>query len=148
MEQGWSWNPVSWVFVPVKCALAWAFVPDAAVVSQTLADNGAAWGSSPVGTFVTASTDALSPIVNMGSGVTSPCGGLDYAFPLLPGQPDTHVHLLDSCTAPMNNIAPIVKGILTVVVLAYGVYGIVRLVGAALGWNIGKLPEWEQGSMF
>lgn len=24
---GWSWNPVSWVFVPVKCALSWAFVP-------------------------------------------------------------------------------------------------------------------------
>lgn len=24
---GWSWNPVSWVYVPVKCALSWAFVP-------------------------------------------------------------------------------------------------------------------------
>lgn len=24
---GWSWNPVSWVFIPVKCALVWAFVP-------------------------------------------------------------------------------------------------------------------------
>lgn len=23
-----SWNPVSWVFVPVKCALKWAFEPD------------------------------------------------------------------------------------------------------------------------
>jgi hypothetical protein len=27
---GWSWNPVSWVLVPVKCALKWAFVPPAA----------------------------------------------------------------------------------------------------------------------
>lgn len=23
----WSWNPVDWVYVPVKCALIWAFVP-------------------------------------------------------------------------------------------------------------------------
>lgn len=23
----WSWNPVDWVLVPVKCALSWAFVP-------------------------------------------------------------------------------------------------------------------------
>lgn len=25
--QGWSWNPVSWVVVPVECSLKWAFVP-------------------------------------------------------------------------------------------------------------------------
>lgn len=24
---GWSWNPVSWVVIPVKCALSWAFLP-------------------------------------------------------------------------------------------------------------------------
>jgi hypothetical protein len=23
----WSWNPVDWVYVPVKCAVIWAFVP-------------------------------------------------------------------------------------------------------------------------
>lgn len=27
---GWSWNPVSWVYVPVKCALKWAFIPTTA----------------------------------------------------------------------------------------------------------------------
>lgn len=30
----WSWNPVDWVLNPVKCALRWAFVPDAAHTSQ------------------------------------------------------------------------------------------------------------------
>lgn len=24
---GWSWNPISWVYVPTKCALKWAFIP-------------------------------------------------------------------------------------------------------------------------
>lgn len=24
---GWSWNPISWVYIPVKCALLWAFDP-------------------------------------------------------------------------------------------------------------------------
>lgn len=28
-----SWNPVSWVFVPVSCALQWAFVPDTTVMT-------------------------------------------------------------------------------------------------------------------
>lgn len=27
LGNGWSWNPVSWIFTPVKCALIWAFVP-------------------------------------------------------------------------------------------------------------------------
>jgi hypothetical protein len=30
-----SWNPVSWVYVPVKCALKWAFEPDRQVVTTT-----------------------------------------------------------------------------------------------------------------
>jgi hypothetical protein len=30
-----SWNPVSWVTVPVKCALQWAFVPDEDVITTS-----------------------------------------------------------------------------------------------------------------
>lgn len=26
-QNGWSWNPLSWVYIPVKCALLWAFDP-------------------------------------------------------------------------------------------------------------------------
>lgn len=29
IAQAFSWNPVDWVFVPVKCVLTWAFVPTA-----------------------------------------------------------------------------------------------------------------------
>lgn len=29
ITSSWSWNPVSWVYAPVKCALKWAFVPSA-----------------------------------------------------------------------------------------------------------------------
>ena len=29
-KAAWSWNPVDWVYVPVKCALKWAFVPKVA----------------------------------------------------------------------------------------------------------------------
>lgn len=31
-----SWNPVSWVFVPVSCALQWAFVPDTTVMTTQM----------------------------------------------------------------------------------------------------------------
>lgn len=34
MAGAWSWNPVDWVYVPVKCALKWAFVPKTAVSAR------------------------------------------------------------------------------------------------------------------
>lgn len=27
LQDAWGWNPVDWVYVPVKCAFIWAFVP-------------------------------------------------------------------------------------------------------------------------
>lgn len=36
---GWSWfNPIEWVLEPVKCALLWAFVPDAGTLATAFDD--------------------------------------------------------------------------------------------------------------
>lgn len=53
---GWSWNPVSWVLIPVKCALLWAFW------DQDTADEiGELWGDT-VGPWVEAVTGTLGSI--------------------------------------------------------------------------------------
>lgn len=30
----WSWNPVDWIYVPVKCALLWAFKPETSLATR------------------------------------------------------------------------------------------------------------------
>lgn len=67
-----SWNPVDWVVTPVKCALAWAFVPDAAVMAGPLADFQTVWKSKPPGSLVVGATSVFSSI---GSGWDGGCGG-------------------------------------------------------------------------
>lgn len=43
----WSWNPVSWVYAPVKCAFRWAFVPPVNPLDGWGAEIGAALPTMP-----------------------------------------------------------------------------------------------------
>lgn len=47
--QGWSWNPVSWVYVPVKCAFLWAFDPKTDVKGKVGGWKGEFDGKVPFG---------------------------------------------------------------------------------------------------
>lgn len=82
---GWSFNPFSWVLVPVKCALTWAFVPDTGVVAGKLSDTWDMLKARPplslvvafvgpvqtfMGTVVGGCTD---PLFNLSHGVAIPC---------------------------------------------------------------------------
>lgn len=81
----WSWNPVDWIFVPVKCALKWAFVPDAEAVSGAVQGIWADVSTkppisliAPVVTFVTGWADSIgsgcaSDMANFGWALVIPC---------------------------------------------------------------------------
>lgn len=58
----WSWNPVDWVYVPVKCAFIWAFVPKTQL-------------STLVTTWKTTATDLYPFNVNPGMGWDGSVGG-------------------------------------------------------------------------
>jgi hypothetical protein len=68
----WSWNPVQWVFVPVKCALIWAFVDPN--LGQTWADFRGDVGGAAPWSFILAGPDFLTNIV-AGFQHPSTCGG-------------------------------------------------------------------------
>jgi hypothetical protein len=137
------------VYKAVGCALSWAFVPEEGTFSALQTRASTAWSESPVGVYTAAAAGGIGSIGTIGQGQGSSCDGLNYEFPILgDGQAPTEIKLLDACTAPMDGIASIVKAILSVVTLAYGVWACVRLVGVAFGWNIGRLPQWEQGELF
>ena len=49
----WSWNPIDWVFTPVKCALVWAFVPKPGAMGDAMAEaKGDLLGRPPVSVAV------------------------------------------------------------------------------------------------
>jgi hypothetical protein len=56
MGGAWSWNPVNWIYIPIKCALQWALVPTAETQVQLDALSARASSSIPfsyVGDIVT-----------------------------------------------------------------------------------------------
>lgn len=70
---GWSWNPISWVYVPVKCALVWAAVPPAGSVATQVADLRTQASTRAPFSIVTALGTAVQGVANGYSGAGG-CG--------------------------------------------------------------------------
>lgn len=70
----WSWNPVDWVYVPVKCSLLWAFRPSPGFLDSRVAVVRSTWDdSSPAKYAATAAAMVAAPSV-------SGCGGISVDF--------------------------------------------------------------------
>lgn len=83
---GWSaFNPVEWVFKPIKCALVWAFIPDVGAISTSVDQTVDLFTSKPPGSVVMSVvpvvkgfgvgllTDCTGQIADFGSGLVIPC---------------------------------------------------------------------------
>lgn len=83
MAGAFSWNPVDWVFVPVKCALKWAFIPSG---TATFATTVEAFQTRPPGSLITglaaAVTGGLTAFTSGGCGTlgTIPLPGDDLVI--------------------------------------------------------------------
>ncbi|WP_300683673.1 hypothetical protein [Nocardioides sp.] len=71
LGQNWSWNPVSWVYAPVKCAFIWAFVPS--VTLRNPFPDMSAWAVA----FPSVTGGCASPSVDIGAGGSKPMGWCD-----------------------------------------------------------------------
>jgi hypothetical protein len=118
---GWSWNPVSWVLVPVECALKWAFVPASFPAFGDIASPLPAgwlpsfptWGAGGCGTVTL-------PSITLG--------------PLLPHSGATR--LFDTCSAPWPLVHTVTYyGMLAVALVTIGNRGF-RAVMSALGMAV------------
>lgn len=57
--EGYSWNPVSWVLVPIKCAFTWLFVPSGANWDSVTDDLDAMSDDAPL-SWVVGASDLLT----------------------------------------------------------------------------------------
>lgn len=119
--EGWSWNPVSWVYVPVKCAMLWAFVPkNAPSFSDVPSPLPAGW---------------LPSLPNLGA---SSCGPV--SMPSLDlGYRDWTVgstQLFDTCAAPWPLVRTFTYNGLLALLLVTVVWKAFRAVTSGVGMGV------------
>lgn len=85
LSAAWTWNPIDWVFVPVKCALVWAFVPKDGAIGDAMAEaKGTLMGRPPVSVAVALSVPLVAlvgtqvdgctgQLADFGGGLRVPC---------------------------------------------------------------------------
>lgn len=126
----WSWNPVNWVYVPIKCALTWAFVPkEADLEAQTQTVHESVENSS-IGTFFGAIGDFAGAFMPGDNETNVNCAGPAVSIPAI-GLND--IHPLDACSEPMATLADYVHTILTVGVWVGMVLLTIKVLGGAVG---------------
>lgn len=138
----WSWNPVDWVMVPVKCALKWAFVPPPGTWESTFGTARTNWEASPSGQWSAAFGDTTTALAGfddqaggcLGPTLASDVGGI--SFNLKP---------LDACAAPMSTVASVVHGLLVVIVGFGGAFLILDPIFGSLG--LGAQKQSQQGDL-
>lgn len=120
-----SWNPVDWIYTPVKCALTWAFVPPNGSGPNLIGDFRAKVLTAELGAWL-AIPDDLFGSLPQGSGcmgpplhMPEPLGGKTY-YPL------------NACSDPMAKYANMSRSLITIVVVFYGLFSIVNSLTVAM----------------
>jgi hypothetical protein len=130
---GWSaFNPVEWVYDPIKCALVWAFVPDSATLSSFTGNITTAYNATSIGEWFSALSVVGVVIVPSGG-----CGGAVMHIPSLVGSgPGQDVTVFGTCDEPWHTIALLVKAFLIVMIGWGTLVGVFRNVSSAFGLSV------------
>lgn len=127
-----SWNPVSWVYAPVKCALKWAFVPRESVLTPKLQQAKTNLDASPfgqVGAMVGGIGTAVASLDDQASGN---CHG--PRLPLRWGDDEASVYPVDACPGTWGAyVAPIIKTLSTLLLVVGAVMACASTIGGAFG---------------
>lgn len=122
----WTWNPISWVYAPVKCALLWAFVPQSGALDNVKDDIETSWNDTPIPTWVDV------PLGLIPSGASSGgCAGPAMAL----GDPfNATLYPLSACEAPMSGIAAVCKTGISAILVFAGVRSSLSLLLSGIGF--------------
>jgi hypothetical protein len=132
-----TWNPISWVLKPIKCALTWAFVPDPATLSTQINGVRTAVAGSSLGAAYTPVNEVASAWGQIASGQSGGCLGPGFTLSV-PGK-TMDLNPLSACSSPMSNIAAITKASCAIGVMIGAVLLVVRILAGAFGVSVGGL---------
>jgi hypothetical protein len=146
---GWGViNPVSWVLMPVQCALKWAFVPRAVEIQKKmdalrLRANG--WVVPAVGVVTT----IAGAVKIAASGCQGPPMHLVFDFPGFTAVDETY-YPMNACEDPMASVASAVNGMLSFSIIAWMGLAVVRYFMSLIGYVPfgGGAPESESKVRF
>lgn len=133
----WSWNPIDWVVVPVKCALSWAFVPKTPLQGRIDDIKGKASGKFPF--------SLLAPLAGFAALIPAgdcPNWDVQVQYPGVGDGPNSTGHTLDknvvcdsSYTSAVRTARPVFAAMMMVTALwpmirgiAYGSFPIIKPV--------------------
>lgn len=126
---GWGMlNPVSWVLMPVGCALEAAFVPSASMQTATAARLDTVMSDTAFSTFA----DSIPAITAAFSGGGTGCVGPPLriaAFGI-----DETFYPFNACQEPLAGAAATVKTMLTVTIVLLSIMAVIRYVSASIGF--------------
>jgi hypothetical protein len=126
----WSFNPINWVYVPVKCAFKWAFVPRPSQVSDNVTEARTAWSGTLPGAWV----GALGGLVFTNPGSYG-CDGPHVQVDFYRQSVDTYP--LKACDGAVASAASVCKLFLTATIIVFGAMGCIKALGSGFGWSPG-----------
>lgn len=133
----WSWNPISWVYLPVKCALIWAFVPTVppGEILDGLKDDAA---DTPLGEW-------FVPLDDLGDAFAAAGGGSCMGPAMALGEPfNETLYPLNACDPPVSTLAMLTKAGTTALIGVTGFLASLRAIGRGFGYSIGLGQSLEQ----
>lgn len=126
---GWGmFNPFEWVYLPVKCALEWAFVPRQSAINNGNGQIHGAWNNSVIRQFAMSLETLLAALPDDGG-----CGGIPLNV-TLPGGVQVSETLLNSCGPPLAAAAATTKSILTGSIIVATVLACSRYLAVIFGF--------------
>lgn len=131
---GWSWNPVSWVYIPTKCALMWAFVPDPGYWDAQVGTIRQTFEDSTPGQYASAVATVLPQYPDGGG-----CAGIPvhYDLGLRDKQEPVDFHLGAACEGDtLHTAAGIVKLVISALVIVGGIFTCARLVFHGFAYDL------------
>lgn len=128
---GWGvLNPFEWVYLPVKCALEWAFVPRAEKVTQVQTQlqlkvtNSQVGRAAQVAATWAAVADATNPSGCAGPTISLNLMGIEYS-----GNP------LSACAEPAATLAFWSRIIIGITVVLAALFAVTRYIGRVFGFE-------------
>lgn len=120
-----SWNPVDWVYTPVKCALTWAFVPKNGRGGQLFGEFRQKFVDSGIGPWLSVPPDLFEDLPQGGG-----CQGPALTMPASLG--GKTYYPLNACSDPMAKYANMSRSLITVVVVFFGMFSVINSLTTSL----------------